>query len=603
MKKKLFSILILPAVLLSSCSWFGVASSEKVIDVYDIDKLDATNNLSSGFQKAISARIANGEGAIPYLTLNQYAHLYDSHLKPGFYSKVEKYRLSMVWEVYKEKEDDEESDTVCFVSQINYVSKTIATAGSLQYAFKDDDDPRDMKALNYGLKTTQTGKPLGSYSYATYYYSNYNFKTIASGGEMYFPLGLLDITYSDDSGIYFTYNYAHIISTHDVDNYKDKKYIDNGTEYTFNSQMKANKPSEKMPSYLREYNAYLLFYLIDHLYGLKNEKNVYSAANFYKNSYRSIYNALFSDTDETRVLGYCDALSVLDDNHTILYSVNDTWSDGTYTRMRRNAERCYQRSQLNGKLTGYRDKAYLQYHKENGDGAATPGVDIVYSQDEKTAMFAFDSFVYGTSEQVFNEDDSIKSDAYQYDTYLKLINAFNRIKAKGTVENVILDISLNGGGVVGVMMKLLALISKTNKGHLSFYDDKTSQVINYTARCDSNFDEKYDEEDCFGNEFKFYILTSDCSFSCGNAFPCIAQLKEDAKIIGQKSGGGECAVAIHYLPNSEYVYHSSNLHLGSFNDRNDYFIGFENGAEPDITIQTNESFYSIENLSAAIKNA
>ena len=34
MKKKLFSILILPAVLLSSCSWFGVASSEKVIVVF-----------------------------------------------------------------------------------------------------------------------------------------------------------------------------------------------------------------------------------------------------------------------------------------------------------------------------------------------------------------------------------------------------------------------------------------------------------------------------------------------------------------------------------------------------------------------------------------
>ena len=241
---------------------------------------------------------------------------------------------------------------------------------------------------------------------------------------------------------------------------------------------------------------------------------------------------------------------------------------------------------------------YEQYQRQLAENG-----DVIYSQDGKTAMFSFDSFVFGTTEQVFNEDESIKQDARYYDTFINLIAVLQSIKNKGGVENVILDISINGGGVIGVMMKLLALISKDNNGGISFYDDTTTQVGIYGAQIDINADEKYDQDDCFGNDFNFYILTSDCSFSCGNAFPCLAQINKTAKIIGQKSGGGECAVAIHYLPNSQYVYHSSNLHLGYFDEGTNTFTGFEKGATPDIEIQIGNSFYNIEYLNTAIKSA
>ena len=218
-------------------------------------------------------------------------------------------------------------------------------------------------------------------------------------------------------------------------------------------------------------------------------------------------------------------------------------------------------------------------------------------------MFAFDKFAFGTSAQVFNDDESIKDTAKEYDTYFQLIDAFTKIKEKGGVENIILDISLNGGGVVGVLIKLLALISKNNTSRFCFYEAVTKQAIIYTSQVDINGDGEYDLADCFGDEFNFYILTSDASFSCGNAFPCIAQIAGDAKIIGQKSGGGECAVAVHYLPNSEYVYHSSNIHIGHLDDDTNTFTGFESGAIPDIPLAIDENFYSIENLNYAIKNA
>jgi len=232
---------------------------------------------------------------------------------------------------------------------------------------------------------------------------------------------------------------------------------------------------------------------------------------------------------------------------------------------------------------------------------AVAGKDVIYSQDGKTALFSFDSFVFGTSEQVFDSDDSIKETAKDYDTYFKLVDVLNNIKNRGGVENVVLDVSINGGGVVGVMLKLLALISKNNSGLVSLYDDKSAELAVYNASVDSNNDKSYDSSDCFGNDFDFYILTSFYSYSCANAFPCSAQINGSAKIIGQTSGGGECAVAIHYLPNSQYVYHSSNLHLGHYNESLDKFTGFEAGATPDIDMPIDQNFYSVESLNTAIR--
>ena len=595
MKKKVVSLLIVPTILLSSCSWFKIISSAKEIFVYNIDTIESGDALANAYQTTVNARFVQDQPAVPYLSLKQYASLYDEHIDEGFTNTVENSGYSVVWKVEKD-------DKLYFVSEINYLYGTIGVSGSLEATFKKDDDPRDMKALEYGLKTDDDYAFLSDRQYSYYSYADYGFKTFSYEGERYFPLGLLDITFYDHSNIYFTYNYSHIFSTHDVDNYKDKEFVENSAELTFNSQMSRNKTHKgTMPKYLREYNAYLFLYLMDYKYGLKSTRNISSMTKYYRNNCRSIYTALFSSDDEARVYAYSDALSILDDNHTLLYDVNEAWTDGSYFPTRNYGEGCYNRHVLSERLDGYRKATYDSI--VIGYSNAIPGKDIIYSQDGKTAMFAFDGFKYGKTSEVFNEDGSIKDDIGIVDTYFHLINVLNTIKNKGGVQNIVLDISLNGGGVVGVMMKLLALISKNNSSEFAFYEDNASLVNSYVSHCDSNFDGEYTEADSFGSKFNFYILTSDCSFSCGNAFPCVAQLEGSAKIIGQKSGGGECAVAIHYLPNSEYVYHSSNLHLGYYYKNQKSFSGFEKGATPDIEIPINQNFYSIENLNNAIKNA
>ena len=103
-----------------------------------------------------------------------------------------------------------------------------------------------------------------------------------------------------------------------------------------------------------------------------------------------------------------DALSYLDDNHTALISGVSAWNETEFNRWTYG--------------TGVKNRSYLNYQLTNTRQAVysrkglTPGSDIVYSSDGKTAMFMFDGFIFGTSEEVFNTDDSIKDTAYLTDT-------------------------------------------------------------------------------------------------------------------------------------------------------------------------------------------
>ena len=587
MKKRLLAILVLPSLTLSACSFFSVQTYDtysKKIMVYDIDKLDDTKALTSGNEFSVNARFIEGQKYIPFITLKQYASLYLTHIGPDVSYEIKE----DTWTIYK-------NGSPCFIAAFDHFYKEVLIAGSIQSAYKDGDDPRDLTALNYGLDYKATLNYIGDTPYSSFSFSNYSIPSFKYENEYYYPLGFFDTTFIDSSSIYFTYNYKHILSTRDVENYSTTTYIDEEKEYTFDSQMEemCAEDGQTIQPYLASYNSKLFLYIMDNFYGLKSIRNIKNFTKYYRNQH-GIYGLLNSIDNERRGFAYSDALSILDDNHTLLISANKSWGEDVASRYRRYGDGCRSRSQTKSTLNQLRALKY---------GEQQPQKDILYSQDGKTALFSFDSFKFGSSEEVFNDDQSIKETAGEHDTFFLLVNKFNEIKSRGNVENVILDISLNGGGVLGVMMKLLALISKDNSSKLALNECTNGQTVTYTPSTDSNGDKKYDATDVYGNDFNFYILTSDCSFSCGNAFPCAAQLHGDAKIIGQKSGGGECVVSIHYLPNSHYVYHSSNTHLGIWDAESKQFNGFENGATPDIEIPIDENFYDIDALSLAIQNA
>ena len=585
MNKKLITLIALPVLLLTSCtSIFNSTGEAKILNVYDLDLLEEEKDIETAKQGEVKARFLNNKEYVPYISLKQYADFYKSHFAKNVESTVKKEGLSnVVWSV---SVDDE----LCFAAQISVLTKEIYMVGSIDAAFKEDDSPMDTKALSYGLNTDYEAIRNGSYN--CYDYSGYDINYFSFSGEYYFPLTFFDLTFSENSGVYFYYNYNSIYSTHDVDNFSAFKFKVNNKSYTVDSQMKEARTALSMPNYLKQLNANMFFYLMDNFYGLKENKGFTSMEKLCRNN--NIYDGLLSNSASIRAQSYADALSLFDDNHTALVSANDTWGEDEFGNFKY-APGCINRYKARDQITSIRASQYKKMNKDIGD--------IIISDDGTTAMYVFDNFVFGSSEEVFNADESINYEkARLSDSFFDLVYVFNYLKTT-SVKNVILDMSLNGGGVLGVLLKILCLLSKDDRFLFYYYESNSGQLVLADNSVDINGDEKYDTDDCFGDDFNFYLLTSDCSFSCGNALPCYAKENGLAKIIGQKSGGGECAIAIHYLPNSQYVYHSSHLHIGNYNENTKAFTGFEGGAAPDIAINNYADYYDIEKLNDLIKTA
>ena len=573
-------------MLLSSCSCsIFRATIKKTLSVYNLDAYDG-NSLDSCKTVTVDARFNKNEPYVPYLSLKQYASLYSPHFADDVSSNVSKKGDFTTWTVSR-------GSDLYFITQIDFAKKEVVVAGSLEATYKTADDPRDTASLYYGNFTEYDSRMLGSSYYAHYNFADVEIDSFSYLGENYLPLSFYDITYSFDSSIYFYYNYDSIYSARELETFYSLKYKKSGKEYCVVTEMYHLKEDSTIPSYLLNLNSNLFLYLLDNFYGLKDYKEINNATSYCQSI--GTYERLFDTDDSIRTQAYAETLDRLDDNHTALVAGSYVWGNQNYIA-RQYGKGCLKRSEIRGELTTIRKNTTSESYR-NDDR------EILYSTDGKTAMLLFDQFTYGTRDQVFNNDGTIKDDAGNYDSYFALLDSFKKIAARGGVENVILDMSTNGGGVLGVLMKLLALISKNDMGNLYYLDASTNQLGIAKTQVDSNADGFYNADDCFGDDFNFYLLTSDCSYSCGNAFPFIAQKSETAKIIGQKSGGGECAVSIHYLPNGEYVYHSSNLHIGYFDYSSETFIGSESGASPDVLVVDRDEFYNVDALATYIANS
>ena len=184
----------------------------------------------------------------------------------------------------------------------------------------------------------------------------------------------------------------------------------------------------------------------------------------------------------------------------------------------------------------------------SGGYFAQGAANYSYSSEYKAAYISFDKFVLDIDlwDQYYKGDKSklteLENGAELKDSYAFVRKSFYRAKEDGA-ETVIIDLTTNGGGSENALSGIFALmnagkcvITKNNTV------DSSREITNYSV--DINLDGKYDEADAQeANSFKFNIvcLTSKNSFSCGNLLPALMKEK-GYKIMGEKSGGGSCAV-------------------------------------------------------------
>ena len=101
MKHRIIFTTIIASLLLSSCSLFKTYSTKtQELDVYLLETAIKKEDYANAKVASVSAEFIDGEKYIPYITLEQYASLYEPYLIDGAKSKVDYEGSTATWTIY-----------------------------------------------------------------------------------------------------------------------------------------------------------------------------------------------------------------------------------------------------------------------------------------------------------------------------------------------------------------------------------------------------------------------------------------------------------------------------------------------------------------------
>ena len=230
--------------------------------------------------------------------------------------------------------------------------------------------------------------------------------------------------------------------------------------------------------------------------------------------------------------------------------------------------------------------------------------------DGKTAFVRFDSFTakFHTRQKMIEELEKCLFTDYGLDTYvankedmidtISMIHAVNGlIQADANIENVVLDLSCNGGGALHAAAYVLSWM--LGEGTININNQLSGAKILATYKADVNFNGDYDAGDTISGKNLFCII-SPLSFSCGNMVPAMLKASNRVTILGATSGGGTCCVQNSSAADGSYFTMSSKYAMSAIKNGSAYDI--DRGVEPHYYINKPESFYDIEKIAALVKS-
>lgn len=567
---KILLLTLLCPLLLTSCrSYFDLLPQEDSgpeigpnntykVDVFNVIKatknrmnIVSTPSYRDVYSKSIYVKFYDEEHLVPYLTLDDFLSIENSLLDSGKGNIVKTstsltYSVTYGGELYFSFIDDYDKGVFNIAGDLSSLamSSNVASDSSLKLGYTYIRSDYYQEDENF---------------YKEYSYKNAGFVVHEESGTRYYPLSLLSLAFNDLTYISFFYNYDDIYVTDDFEYFKEEfrysrsyqtinPYADfYNIAYKTTNQMSDAVKQDRLSSYL---------FFLQNMYGLKS---TWGWSDEDMDEFLDSFNFkedMLSDNALTRQKALTNLSNNLDDAHTGVDA--SPWEKGQkYTGDR--GPRIQHMIESGSNINAVRRKANLKA--------------INYSTDGSTALFVLDEFMNITS----NYRNKTASQLAKDDDFFYVAETLKTIKNKGGVKNVIIDITMNGGGYVSAMLKILALLSSNNNAEAAFYTETTDTYEIDGMMVDSNLDGKYDADDVYGDDFNFYIMPSYYSFSCGNAFPFLAQKYNYATIIGEESGGGECVVIPLLMPTGEEVSHSSHTHIGYYDDQNDKWYGNEFG--------------------------
>ena len=592
-------VIVVVAVIVAMAFYDGgkepSASTETVsVNAYDMSYLiydekdprsqEPAKDISEYLTGEFELLIKKDQREVLYSTMDTFVQLIAGDLKDGLSLTADRTGKTCMMKV-----TNDEGNLVC---QIDFDASdmSICEAGSLSEAFKSNAlSDTTMEQMEFSF--TDVANPGHPYSFS---FKGYNLDAIEKGGKIYFPIDLLSLelqragldrafVYSSDDRMLFQYAASGQMDVEFINGSDSHATMTKIVSSSY-SKYKNDKGIINPPVYMLEHVRDLFYFMMDNYYGLNSVTGYKCMSELVKNNGYS--DQLVSPDPTERTIAYKILIALLQDCHTsftasALLGEDDDINAADYVQCLRN-----DRTVLREVLTAEREAVL----KEEGVENAT---DVRYSSDGRTAYFSFDQF-----QSVTYYHETLTPEEWLTDTFHLFVKNLSEIKEHGGVERVIIDDSVNGGGSVIIMCKILALLSKDNHSSMSFALENSGTITEMKFRVDSNNDGVFDENDCYGQYFDFYILTSSFSFSCGNSLPFLAKCNGVAQVIGTKSGGGEMTVDSRLFPFGFEFGLSSLRHMSFYDEETQTWKGTETGQPVDIEILP--GWYDVDTISDAI---
>ncbi len=504
MKKRLFLGVAFASILaLTACGKDNTPTTIKTLPLYDYNDTYTLKNSN------LDTYYLN-DSLVPYVSVSGYINSMDGTLNASTYS----YSPNTLFQEYVVKTT---SNGVSLSVIFDYKNDKILTA--YPYAFQSTVDIKSTIDYSFNLKT-ETGD---AYNGTTIIYdlASYGFDMKYINGNCLVPFQIMNALFGGNNYLttYYTgqsYYQTYFSLAYSSDAANKLSTIMSDTASTLNNQE------------LRESNYNFLCFYLDHFYGLKEHKGIRSFDSYLDDSIKT---NLKSTDPKTYMKGYVGLVQKLNELHTSIHNYTITEKMDKYS-LTEGEFLASNFKKHNDTATTLRDAAKTQYGEELKNK-----IEI----DGDTCYIFFRNFETGATANVKDSSGNLKEDAYLYDSYYLFYKAFEQIKASSTtIKNIVVDLSINGGGNAGALFRTLGFLAK--KITVGNRNSETGTAFNINYKSDTNMDGKWDDNDSYPN-YNWYVLTSLYSYSSANLFAHLAkQSNEKVMLIGEAAGGGGCSI-------------------------------------------------------------
>ena len=410
-------------------------------------------------------------------------------------------------------------------------------------AFEERDLVSDLELIcqpvdNYVTVDTSSSRILGDKQLYGFDLARYGIDIVEDKNNIvYVPLQIMNSIFNDLTCYPSLFNgkdlyYSGFIGHSECNYYTDSPWTDENWDGTVSNEY-------------AEYNYQCLCFSLEEVYGLAKDRGIVYSADPTISA-----DSLLTD------LGYKTRLmsTVVSEQEEALMEFAGSWLADGHTSLTRSAvpfdsnemnTKFWTAARKNERIVGLSTASNTNSERRE---AAGKGVGLSVYND--TAIITFDAFVKYRESYVKN-DVTYEADAKDLDlnsfswaelhemgSDLLFKKAFDQITANPAIKNVVIDLTVNGGGENDSLPVLEAYM--TDDPIHTCYNRLTN--LTYEVHYDVDLDYDGVFGDTYKDDYNFYVMTSSFSFSCGNYFPTVCKEKGMATLIGQRSGGGTCPV-------------------------------------------------------------